>query len=256
MPLITCATDIFNNLLTLILKKTQYLEFKTKSYFNVNTQIKYDQECITNSSGIKFLGLTIDDTLSWKQHIEQVLNKMCTVCYALRNIKYIVPIDTLRVIYFAHTHSIISYGIIFWGSSSYANKVFILQKKIIRIITNARPRDSCREVFKIMEIVTLYSQYIYSLVLYTINNIHLFDANNEIHKYKTRNNNNLHRPIANLSKFNKGACISGIKVFNHLPQYIKTLTNDHKYFKSTLERFLYHHSFYSMNEYYEYKEDR
>jgi len=53
----------------------------------------------------------------------------------------------------------------------------------------------------------LYSQYIYSLVLYTINNKHLFDANNEIHKYKNRNNNNLHRPIANLSKFNKGAYI-------------------------------------------------
>jgi len=62
---------------------------------------------------------------------------------------------------------------------------------------------------------TLYSQYIYSLVLYTINNKHLFDTNNEIHKYRTRNNNNLHHPIANLSKLN----ISGIKVFNYLPQY-------------------------------------
>ena len=95
------------NLLTLNLNKTQYLEFRTKNYYNVNTQIKYDQECITNASEIKFLGLTIDDTLSWKQHTEQILNKMCTACYALRNIKYIVPIDTLRVIYFAHIHSII-----------------------------------------------------------------------------------------------------------------------------------------------------
>jgi len=68
------------NLLTLNLNKTQYLEFRTKNYYNVNTQIKYDQECITSASEIKFLGLTIDDTLSWKQHIEQVLNKMCTAC--------------------------------------------------------------------------------------------------------------------------------------------------------------------------------
>jgi hypothetical protein len=223
---------------------------------NVNTQIKYVQECITNASVIKFLGLTINDTLSWKQHIEQLLNKMCTTCYALRNINHIVPINTLRVIYFTHIHSIISYGIIFWGSFSYANKVFIFQKKIIRIITNTRPRDSCREVFKSMEIMTLYSQYIYSLVLYTINNKHLFDTNKEIHKYETRNNNNLHRPVANLSKFNKGAYISGIKIFNHFSQYIKALTKDHKYFKSTLKRFLYHYSFYSMNEYCEYKEDR
>jgi hypothetical protein len=131
--------------------------------------------------------------------------------------------------------------------------VFTLQKKIIRTITNTKPRDSCRAAFKKLEIITLYSQYIYSLVLYTVNNKHLFDANNEIHKYKTRNNNNLHLPLASLSKFNKGAYISGIKVFNHLPQYIKDLTNNQTYFKSTLKRFLYHHSFYSMNEYYNYK---
>jgi len=85
----------------------------------------------------------------------------------------------------------------------------------------------------------------------------LFDTNNEIHEYETKNNNNLHRPIANLSKFNKGAYIqSGIKNFNHHPQYSKTLTDDHKYFKSTLKRFFNHHAFYSVNEYYEYKEDR
>jgi len=148
------------NLLTLNVNKTQYLEFRTKNYYNVNTQIKYDQECITNATKIKFLGLTIDDTFSWKQHIEQVINKMCSACYALRNMKHIVPVETLRIIYFAHIPSIISYGIIFWGSSYYANKVFILQKKIIRIITNTTPRDSCREAFKNMEIMTLYSQHI------------------------------------------------------------------------------------------------
>ena len=156
------------NLLTLNLNQTQYLEFRTKNYYYVNTQVKYDQECLTSTSEIKFLGLTTVDTLSWKQHTEQVLKKMCTACYALRNIKHIVPIDTLTVINFAHIHYIINYGIIFWGSSSYAISVFILLKKIIRIVTNTRPRDSCREVFKSMQIMTLYSQYIYSLVLYKL----------------------------------------------------------------------------------------
>jgi hypothetical protein len=109
-----------------------------------------------------------------------------------------------------------------------------------------------------MEIITLYFQYWYiyfiSLVLYTINNKHIFDRNNEIHKYKTSSNNNLHLPVANLSKFNKGAYILGIKVFNHLLQYIKDLIGNQTNFKSTRKRFLYHHSFYSMNEYYKYKE--
>jgi hypothetical protein len=66
----------------------------------------------------------------------------------------------LRLFYFAHVHSIMSYGIIFWGDSSHIHKVFILQKKIIRIISNTRPRDFCREVFRKMEIMTVYSQYI------------------------------------------------------------------------------------------------
>ncbi|GFG29899.1 hypothetical protein Cfor_02255, partial [Coptotermes formosanus] len=243
------------NILTLNFNKTHYLEFKTKNYYNVKTQITYDEESITNATEIKFLGLIIDDTLSWRQHIDQIISKISTACYALRNIKHVVPLDTLKVIYFAHIHSIISYGIILWGCSSYAKKVFLLQKKIIRIITNTKPRDSCREIFKNMEIMTLYSQYIYSLTLYTINNKYLFNTNNEIHKYRTRYNNNLHLPIVNLSKFHKGAYISGVKVFNHLPQYIKILANDQNRFKSTLKRFLYHHSFYSMDEYYEFKED-
>jgi hypothetical protein len=72
-------------------------------------------------------------------------------------------------------------------------------------------------------------------------------TNNKIHNYKTRNNNNLHLPIADLSRFNKGPYISGIKVFNHLPQYIKALIINQTYFKSTLKMFLHHHSFYSMN---------
>jgi len=192
------------NLLTLNFNKTQYLEFRTKNYYNVNTQIQSDQKDITNSTEIKFLGLIIDDTLSWKQHIEHVVNRMCTACYALRNIKCVVPIDTLRVIYFAHIHSIMSYGVIFWGSSSHANKVFILQKRIIRITTNTKPRDSCREVFKNMEIMT-FSVHIF--INFIQINKHLFNCNNKIYKYKTRNINNLHFPTVSLSKLNKGAYI-------------------------------------------------
>jgi hypothetical protein len=55
-----------------------------------------------------------------------------------------------------------SYGIIFWGGSSYAKKMFIPQKRIIGNIMNAKPRDSCREIFIKFEIMTLYSQYICS----------------------------------------------------------------------------------------------
>ena len=44
--------------------------------------------------------------------------------------------------------------------------------------------------------------------------------------------------------------------FNHLPRHIKSLANDMKFFKTPLKRFLYHHSFYSIEEYYEYNDDK
>ena len=84
----------------------------------------------------------------------------------------------------------------------------------------------------------MYSQYIYSLILYTVNNKHLHNINIEIHKYRTRYSNNLHRPIVSSSKFNKGVHFSGINVSNHLPEYINNLSNDWKCFTSNLEVFI------------------
>jgi hypothetical protein len=144
----------------------------------------------------------------------------------------------------------------FWGRSSNVNKLFILQKKIVRIITNSRVRESCREAFKNMQIMTLYYQYSFSLILFTVINKPLFAPNNEIHKYKTRNNTNLHLPTVNVTKYYKGPYILGLNTFNHLPQHIKNLANDMKSFKTSLMRFLYHHSFYSIEKYYEYNDDK
>ena len=103
---------------------------------------------------------------------------------------------------------------------------------------------------------TLYSQYIFSLILFTVKNKPLFTPNNEIHKYKTRNNTNLHLPTVNITKYYKGPYISGLKAFSHLPRHLKSLANYIKTFKTSLKRFLYHHSFYSIEEYYEYNDDK
>jgi hypothetical protein len=54
---------------------------------------------------------------------------MFSTCYALRYVKHSLPIGALKIIYFAHVHTIMSYGVIFWGNSSYTNKVFIMPKK-------------------------------------------------------------------------------------------------------------------------------
>jgi len=66
----------------------------------------------------------------------------------LRKLLPIVNVQVLCMLCFAHFYSHISYGIVFWGSSTLMRNVFIIQKRGIRIMLRLRLRSSCREVFK------------------------------------------------------------------------------------------------------------
>jgi hypothetical protein len=104
-----------------------------------------------------------------------------------------------------------------------------------------------------MKILPLCSQYIYSLMQYIVNNIHLFTRNTEVHNTDTRQNINLFPLSTSFTKVQKGAYYSGIKIYNHLPWELKQLSNDQKSFGFALKRFLYANYFYSLNEYFNYK---
>ena len=123
---------------------------------------------------------------------------------------------------------------------------------MIRIITSSRSRDSCRELFKNLEILPLYSQYIrvYSISIRVVKNKHLFYTNNQIHSIHTRFKTNLHPVTVNLTKFQKGMYYSAIKIFNNLPHEIKDLTNDILPFQNALKRFLLTNSFYNSKKYF------
>jgi len=115
-----------------------------------------------------------------------------------------MSLETLRMVYFAYIHSITSYGIILGGNRPYSDKIFKIKKKVIRIITNSRMRDSCTELLEKFEILPLYSQYILSISIFVIKNKHLSYTNNQTHSSHTRFQTNLHLPTANLKKFQKG----------------------------------------------------
>jgi hypothetical protein len=119
----------------------------------------------------------------------------------------------MQHVYYSYFHSLISYGVILWSSSSYSSHIFRLQKKAIRIITGLRPRDSCREMFKLLRILPLQSQYLFSRTLFVVNNKNFFYVNSEIHSINTRQNSNLHQSQANLTLSQKGAHSSCVKVF-------------------------------------------
>jgi hypothetical protein len=115
---------------------------------------------ITSANYTKFLGLTIEYSMTWERHIDEVIKKLCTACYMIRNIKPVVSMNTLLSIYHSYFHSVMTYGLMFWGNSSHAESVFKLQKRVIRLIKGCGCRDSCREHFRDMNVLPLRSQYI------------------------------------------------------------------------------------------------
>jgi len=143
-----------------------------------------------------------------------------------------------------------TYGLIFWGNSHYSNTIFRMQKRAIRVIMGLRSRDSCREHFKKLKILPLRSQYIQLLLLFVVDNKRYFKENSDIHNINTRTKSNLHQPIANLSKYQKGAYYSGIKVYNSLPTWIQDLSADRRQFGHALKDFLHSHPFYTLDKYF------
>jgi hypothetical protein len=83
---------------------------------------------ITSSTNTKFLGLNIDETLSWKCHINQILSRMSSACYVIRVITPLMTEDTLRMIYHSYVHSVITYGITLGENSPHSTRIFKIQK--------------------------------------------------------------------------------------------------------------------------------
>jgi len=216
---------------------------------NIPDCIELGQNRLINSQTINFLGLTVDYTLSWRAHVARIGNKLRTACYILRILKPTLTAQNLKMIYFAYFHSIMSYGIIFWGNSTDNDEIFKLQKRAIRSMTSSSNRTSCRGLFKELGNLPLSSQYILLLTLFVAKNREDFIINSDIHPYDIRFNTNLHPSSARLTKYQKGTYFLGIKIYNCLPTRIKQFSGDINKFKLALKKFFSAGSFYSIEEF-------
>ena len=180
--------DWFNlNMLSLNLGKTCCVNFSAKHNFTKKLNIEYGNRTLLESNEVKFLGMTLDNTISWKKHIDSIIGKLNKACYIIRKTKQYLNIDALKMVYYAFFHSVMSYGLIFWGNRTLSMCIFKLQKRAVRIMVGAGNRDSCKKIFSQLKILPLPSQYIYSLMMFVINNMDLFAENSDIYTTVTRN---------------------------------------------------------------------
>jgi hypothetical protein len=167
--LLHCISRWFqNNQLVLNLSKTHLVKFASSKSPSYPLHVSYNKQAISVTANIKFLGLYLDCHLTWKSRINNLIKKLNSICFMLKKLLFFVNAEMLQMAYFAQFHSQISYGIIFWGSSSSMKYVFIIQKTAIRIMLRLGPRSSCREVFKKLDVLTVPCLYIYALMLFVV----------------------------------------------------------------------------------------
>ena len=88
-----------------------------KSRGTSETQINYEDKQISTSNETKFLGLSINNNLSWKTHIECIKSKLRSACYAMPSVKPCVSLNTLKMIFCPYFNSVMTYDLLFWGQS-------------------------------------------------------------------------------------------------------------------------------------------
>jgi len=89
-----------------------------------------------------------------------------------------------------------------------------------------------------------------SLLMFVVQNKTIFPTNTENYNLDTGQRNNLYRPQANLTIYQKGSYYLGIKIFNNLPSEIKNVAGNQKKFKIAVKKNLYTSSFYTLEEYF------
>ena len=115
------------NKLTLNLDKTVCMLFQ-KNNKNSEITLKVKDMIITNQTETKFLGMWLDQSLSWHSHIQKLTLKIKRNKYLLNNGKHLMDQSTKRLVYYSHTASHLQYGMLLWGNNASKEQLNKLQK--------------------------------------------------------------------------------------------------------------------------------
>ncbi len=115
------------NKLSLKIPKTKFMVFHKAQRKMTPFQIIIEDIIIENVSDFNFLGLTINQHLNWKSHVDKISNKIFRNVGILNKLKHILPLNTKFLRYNSLILLHINYGLMAWGYS--CARITQLQKK-------------------------------------------------------------------------------------------------------------------------------
>ena len=242
------------NQLTVNSQKSSIILFGKRN--NSSFSVKLNNVELPVSSEIKLLGVTIDDQLTWKSHIQYLCSKISPKLGLLHRLSRCVPLDYLGYIYNALIQSLFDYGITIWGSccKTYLQKLQRLQNRCARIVTGIHdysvPSASLIHSLKWFNMHQRYEYFVAIFMFKCYNNllpsrnVNMFKLVNSVHQYPTRsaNNDDFVLPFPRTEHFKHSILFTGPVVWNKIPKTIKDCIDIYS-FKAYYKRHLFARDF-------------
>ncbi|NNK28926.1 MAG: RNA-directed DNA polymerase, partial [Flavobacteriaceae bacterium] len=151
-----------SNKLTLHAGKTMFMAFNTKEDIQINID-KHNLMRLAenrNEKTIKFVGVLIDENLNWRHHTEHVCTKLNKIKYLMSKAKNILPTSIKLLLYNSLAKPHIDFSSTIWGGAAktHLKNLETIQKKLVRLIVNAKSRAHTENIFKKLEILKLEDQ--------------------------------------------------------------------------------------------------
>lgn len=224
------------NVLSMNITKTKSIVFKSQnSRTPTNLQLSLGNTQVEQVTEYKYLGLILDETLSWRMHIASLIKKLSPLCGVLRKLSYFIPSKILLKIYFSHFHSRIQYLISIWGSApkTVLQKLQMLQNKSLRNVYKLPFSFPKSQLYmeKAKNIFPLLGLHVYRKIIYIhkITKVTGTHSNQIIsrpdHQHNTRRSSNYQIHRINTEYGRKRITFAGIVLYNNLPDGIKNMTN-------------------------------
>ena len=237
------------NKLKINTSKTKYMIFapNLNKYKNIAFRLDFgDSIEIDKVSEYKYLGLILDDKLSWKSHIKHLKSKLSRSLGILFKLRHLTNKNVLLTVFHSLFLSHLNYGILCWARSSRTiigqgerarssktslQPLIILLNKALRCINFCNYRDPVNNLLRNNNILQINELFKLELAkfMYSYNNGSLpntfkdyFLKINLKHNYETRSSkNDFFIPRKNSSKGLCGLNYLGPRLWSEIPELIK-----------------------------------
>ena len=221
----------------------------TKKYDQDDSlQIILDDTKLDRVTNTKFLGVIIDENITWKQHIDATSKTISRNIGVINKLKHYLPGRILYSLYCSLVMPYINYGVLVWGNAykTHVEKIFKLQKWAMRVISNSHYRSHSAPLFNKFNITNVFDSYQLELGVFmykyangelpsSFNNF--FTKRSDIHNYQTRYKNDYNQTRNKKCFSDHSVRTSGPVLWNSLKDYIKnsnSITHFRKQFKKQL----------------------